>query len=118
MAAVNNALMSGHYSRHHPERGLLYRTVEHYWPIFLREQGRVGKTLPLFIKDEFEKFLHCGIPEFGFVRTYCYGCRASGIVPFSCKKRGFCPSCCARRMNDEAAHLVDRSEERRVGKEC
>ena len=105
-AAVNNASILK-YSRHHPEAGLLYRTVETYWPIFLREQERVGRSLPIFIKDEFAKFLQCGIPEFGFVRTYCHQCRESGIVPFSCKKRGFCPSCCARRMNDEAAHLVD-----------
>lgn len=105
-AAVNNALINS-YSRHHPERGLLFRTVEAYWPMFLREQARVGKILPIFIKDEFDKFLRCGIPEHGFVRTYCYQCRESGIVPFSCKKRGFCPSCCAKRMNDEAAHLVD-----------
>jgi len=108
MAAVapNNTLLA-RYSRHRPEKGLLYRTVETYWPIFLREQARVGKTLPIFIREEFEKFLRCGIPEHGFIRTYCYQCRLSGIVPFSCKKRGFCPSCCARRMNDEAAHLVD-----------
>ncbi len=107
MPAVQNNTIQTAYSRHHPERGLLYRTVETYWPIFLREQERVGRQLPIFIKDEFEKFLHCGIAEFGFVRTYCYQCKLSGIVAFSCKKRGFCPSCCARRMNDEAAHLVD-----------
>ena len=105
-AAVNNELIAK-YRRHHPEQGLLYRTVQTYWPLFLREQERVGKTIPVFIKDEFEKFLRCGVPEFGFIRTYCYHCRESGIVAFSCKKRGFCPSCCARRMNDEAAHLVD-----------
>ncbi len=107
MSAVQNNAFKANYSRRHPERGLLYRTVETYWPIFLQEQQRVGKTLPIFIKDEFEKYLCCGISEFGFVRTYCYQCRESGIVPFSCKKRGFCPSCSARRMNDEAAHLVD-----------
>ena len=95
------------YERHRPEQGLFYRIIETYWPIFLREQGRVGKTLPIFIRDEFEKFLKCGIPEHGFIRTYCYQCQYSGIVAFSCKKRGFCPSCTARRMNDEAAHLVD-----------
>jgi hypothetical protein len=63
--------------------GILYRTVETYWPIFLRERARVDKDLPIFIKDEFEKILRCGIPEFGFVRTYCYQCRMSGIVAFS-----------------------------------
>ncbi len=30
------------------------------------------------------------------------------IVAFSCKGRGFCPSCLGRRMADTAAHLVDR----------
>ena len=29
------------------------------------------------------------------------------VVAFSCKKRGFCPSCVARRTSDAAAHLVD-----------
>jgi hypothetical protein len=28
-------------------------------------------------------------------------------VAFSCKKRGFCPSCTGRRMADVAGHLVD-----------
>jgi hypothetical protein len=28
-------------------------------------------------------------------------------VAFSCKRRGFCPSCGARRMVETAAHLVD-----------
>jgi hypothetical protein len=29
------------------------------------------------------------------------------LIAFSCKKRGFCPSCGARRMSETAAHLVD-----------
>ena len=29
------------------------------------------------------------------------------LVAFSCKHRGFCPSCGARRMVESAAHLVD-----------
>ena len=86
---------------------MLYRVVETYWPVFVQEQKKVGKTMPAFIQDEFSKFLDCGIPENGFIRTYCNQCRHSGIVPFSCKKRGFCPSCCSKRMNSEAAHLVD-----------
>lgn len=107
MVAALNSLKIKSYRRHRPEQNLLCRTIETYWPIFVNEQRKVGKTLPHFISDEFDDFLECGIPENGFVRTYCYACRYSGIVPFSCKRRGFCPSCCARRMNDEAAHLVD-----------
>jgi hypothetical protein len=28
-------------------------------------------------------------------------------MAFSCKRRGYCPSCGARRMVESAAHLVD-----------
>ncbi len=65
-AALNNNAAHvqkgpGVYKRRLPQEGLFYRLVETYWPIFLREQARVGKTLPIFIRDEFEKFLKCGI---------------------------------------------------------
>ena len=35
------------------------------------------------------------------------GCGHDKLVAFSCKRRGFCPSCGARRMAQTAAHLVD-----------
>ena len=35
------------------------------------------------------------------------GCREERLVVFSCKGRGFCPSCGGRRMAERAAHLVD-----------
>nr|WP_238157921.1 transposase zinc-binding domain-containing protein [Klebsiella pneumoniae] len=37
----------------------------------------------------------------------CEHCRAERLVAFSCKKRGFCPSCGARRMAESARHLVE-----------
>jgi hypothetical protein len=37
----------------------------------------------------------------------CESCHDEKLVAFSCKKRGFCPSCGARRMADSAALLVD-----------
>ena len=37
----------------------------------------------------------------------CDGCRHEHLVAFSCKRRGFCPSCGARRMIETSAHLVD-----------
>ena len=33
--------------------------------------------------------------------------RHDTLVAFRCKRRGFCLSCCARRMAQPAAHLVD-----------
>lgn len=108
MAAVFNIKQTCKYQRRQPEKSLLYRTIETYWPILVTEQARVNKKFPLFIHQEFDEYLKCGIPEFGFVRTYCYQCQCSGIVAFSCKRRGFCPSCAGRRMNDEANHIINK----------
>jgi hypothetical protein len=36
-------------------------------------------------------------------------CGESQVVAWSCKRRGFCPSCIGRRMSDSAAHLVVRT---------
>ncbi len=38
----------------------------------------------------------------------CAACKRDCVVAFSCKGRGFCPSCGTRRMVDTAAWLVDR----------
>jgi hypothetical protein len=41
-----------------------------------------------------------------FLRLRCDTCHQELLLPFSCKRRGFCPSCAARRMVQTAAHLV------------
>ena len=61
-----------------------------------------------FVKDEFDAFLECGILAHGFLRLRCGNCGHDKLVTFSCKRRGFCPSCGARRTAQTAAHLVDR----------
>ena len=43
----------------------------------------------------------------GFARFRCARCGVDRLVPFSCKGRGFCPSCCGRRISALTAHLVD-----------
>ena len=70
-------------------------------------RGRERRALPEFIKDEFDAFLECGILAHGFLRLRCGECGHEKLVAFSCKRRGFCPSCGARRMAQSAAHLVD-----------
>ena len=45
--------------------------------------------------------------EYGFLRLRCASCHVEKLVAFSCKRRGFCPSCGARRMADSAALLVE-----------
>jgi ribosomal protein S27E len=63
--------------------------------------------LPAYIQQEFDDFLKCGRLEHGFLRVCCEDCKHERLVAFSCKRRGFCPSCGARRMVESAALLVD-----------
>lgn len=58
-------------------------------------------------KVEFDAFLEGGILAHGFLCLRCGDCGHDKLVAFSCKRRGFCPSCGARRMSQTAAHLLD-----------
>ena len=42
-------------------------------------------------------YLDCGLFESGFARVVCPRCRFEFLVAFSCKGRGLCPSCGAKR---------------------
>jgi ribosomal protein S27E len=96
------------YVRHRPETTLLYQIVQEYWPEFQAELASHGKYLPAYVTKEFDAYLKCGRLEHGFLRVRCESCHDEKLVAFSCKKRGFCPSCGARRMADSAALLVDK----------
>ena len=63
--------------------------------------------LPAYVEQEFEAYLKCGRFEQGFLRVRCESCHFERLVAFSCKRRGFCPSCGARRMAETAALLAD-----------
>ncbi len=95
------------YERHRPEQTLLYRLVEQHYPTFKATLESQGQSLPLYIQQAFEAFLACGRLEYGFLRVRCEDCHHERLVAFSCKKRGFCPSCGARRMAESSALLVD-----------
>ncbi len=97
-----------HYERRRPEETTLYQVVQQQLETFLAQvQAQTGSGLPAFVKAEFEAFLQCGILAHGFLRVRCAECAHEKLVAFSCKRRGFCPSCGARRMVQSAAHLVD-----------
>ena len=95
------------YRRHEPERTAMYRLVESTLPRFEAALRSGEIAAPAFVEREFRDYLACGRLEHGFVRVKCEGCRHEHLVAFSCKRRGFCPSCGARRMVETSAHLVD-----------
>ena len=97
-----------HHERHHPEQTALYRLVQQHAASFFAEaEAAAGANLPQFVKAEFDAFHECGILAHGFLRLRCGDCGHDKLVAFSCKRRGFCPSCGARCMAQAAAHLVD-----------
>ncbi len=51
--------------------------------------------------------MQCSILAHGFLRLRFGECGHDKLLAFSCKRRGFCPSCGARRMSQTAAHLMD-----------
>ena len=102
-----DALGHATYERHHPEQTLLYQLIEKHYPALVEHLELQGKYLPTHVHQEFEAYLKCGRLEHGFLRVRCDTCHFERLVAFSCKKRGFCPSCGALRMAETAALLVD-----------
>ena len=96
------------YEPRQPDRGVLYQVVREHFETFRAQAARLrdGEGLPAFVEQEFRDFLRCGWLGGGFARFRC-ACGFERLAPFSCKGRGFCPSCCGRRMTERAAHLVD-----------
>jgi hypothetical protein len=64
--------------------------------------------LPKYVEQELRDYLKCGIWAYGFSVLRCTSCHEHLLVALSCKGRTVCPSCGARRMCNQAAHLVDR----------
>ena len=98
------------YERHRPELTTLYEVVSDnletlYGAI---DDGALDIKLPKHAKKELEAYLDCGLLCRGFARLRCGSCDESHLVAFSCKGRGFCPSCMGRRMCATAANLMER----------
>ena len=95
------------YQRRRPEETPCYKIVQAELSTFIQQRHIEGRPLPSYITDEFEAYLRCGILAHGFLRLKCESCKEEKVTAFSCKRRGFCPSCCGKRMAEAAAHLVD-----------
>ncbi len=98
------------YQRHEPEKTVLYEVVSKNWETFRAwlEADPDSPGIPKYVRKEFEAYLKCGVLQYGFLRVQCESCKDERLVAFSCKKRGFCPSCGGRRMAEIAARLNDR----------
>src|SRR6266702_43148 len=83
------------YEPRDPSRTVLYKVVADHLEIFLAslDADPDAKGLPAYVQREFYDYLQCGILAHGFLRLGCDTCQKELLLPFSCKRRGFCPSC-------------------------
>jgi hypothetical protein len=98
------------YRRRRPTTTPLYPIVQHHLETFLARAAEAdpwGEGVAGWVEEDFRAYLRCGILAYGCARLRCDDCAAERLVAFSCKGRGVCPSCNARRMVEVAAHLND-----------
>ena len=97
------------YERRRPEETTLYQVVQDNLDTLYGavSDGALEIALPGFVRKELEGYLNCGLLCRGFARLRCEGCEETRLVAWSCKGRGFCPSCLGRRMSATAAHLIE-----------
>jgi hypothetical protein len=97
------------YEPRDPSSTVLYQVIAEHLETFLAslDNDPDAKGLPAYVQREFYDYLRCGILAHGFLRLGCDSCKKEVLLPFSCKRRGFCPSCSGRRMAQTAAHLVE-----------
>jgi hypothetical protein len=81
------------YETRSPQETLLYGVVASELETFLAGQRSAEREVPRFVEREFRAFLECGVLSRGFLRVHCASCGMNRVVGFSCKKRGWCPSC-------------------------
>ena len=85
-----------------PRKNQYYRCIEAHFEELEgvweeRYQKNCGFWRP-YVMDVIYKYLDCGDLHFGFARVKCNDCNEEYLLPFSCKRRYFCPSCHQKRV--------------------
>ncbi|TVR61237.1 MAG: hypothetical protein EA422_12840 [Gemmatimonadales bacterium] len=94
------------YRPRRPTETALYPLVQHHLETCLAEAqdaDPMGWGVPKWVERDFRSYLRCRILAHGFARMWCTDCGHDRLPAFSCKGRGVCPSCNARRMAEVAA---------------
>ena len=99
------------YKPRQPRKTALYQLMEaHYEDVKALWEDRFEKTYGRwrgFTDHAVWRYLDCGIEEAGFARIKCRDCGRERLLTLSCKQRGICPSCDAKRAAAFAAFLQD-----------
>jgi hypothetical protein len=74
------------YRRRDPEQSVLYQVVREHLLSFLEyadSRSSDGRGLPKYVREEFFRYLKCGILARGFARVHCPGCGYDAVVAYS-----------------------------------
>ena len=98
---VREGVGIGHYQGRTSTSTDLYGLVHHYYEKLIEVwescyEQEYGFLRPV-VEATFKAYLDCGRFENGCVRIRCPDCCHELYVPFSCQKKGVCPSCAAKR---------------------
>ena len=58
------------YKRRRPELTPCYRIIQNHLSTFISDRDREGRPLPNYVIKEFDAFLECGIPAYGWIVTH------------------------------------------------
>ena len=89
------------YRQRRPERTLLYRAVQGHFETYLtlaREGHFEAEAVPAYVEREFRRYLEYGMLAHGVARAFCDDRERDFLIAYSCKGRGACTACNARRM--------------------
>ena len=101
------------YKPRQARKSSYYRLVESHYEKLERVwentcQSKYGFWRP-YVMNVIYRYLDCGDPHFGFARVKCEDCGSEYILPFSCKRHHFCPSCHQKRVVEFGEHLHEES---------
>jgi len=102
-------LPQGVYRPRNAQASPLYRLVEDHFDQLERVwderyERDYGFWRPV-VRQVVEQFLDCGDLRCGFARLWCSTCREDLFLPYSCRRRCFCPSCHQKRARLFAEHV-------------
>ena len=99
----------GVYRPRNAQESPLYRLVEDHFDELQRVwderyEREYGFWRPV-VRQVVEQFLDCDDLKCGFARLWCPTCRKDLLLPYSCRRRCFCPSCHQKRSLLFAEHV-------------
>ena len=90
------------YHPRNPQASNYYRCVEaHFEELEMVWEDRYERSCGFwrpYVMDVIHRYLECGDLHCGFARVKCEDCGHEYLLPFSCKRRHFCPSCHQKRV--------------------